>query len=77
MISSNALYCLDRLLREIQNNDIPFGSKVFILGGDFQQVIPVIPHAVRAIIIKLLYLLHSFRLIREYRLGRKHENKSR
>lgn len=52
MIPSNALYCLDRLLRDIQNNDMPFGGKVLILGGDFQQVLPVVPHAARATIIE-------------------------
>ena len=42
LIFSNVLYCLDRLLKDIQNNDILFDRKVFILGGDFEQVLPVV-----------------------------------
>ena len=32
---------LDRLLKEILDFDAPFGRKVMILEGDFQQVFPV------------------------------------
>jgi len=30
------------------DNDVPFGGKTIVLGGDFRQVLPVIPHASRA-----------------------------
>jgi ATP-dependent DNA helicase PIF1 len=37
---------LDRLLRSIcgpQFHDIPFGGKIMIIGGDWKQLLPVIP----------------------------------
>lgn len=40
---------VDRIIRDIlrsYNNgslDIPFGGKVVVLGGDFRQILPVIP----------------------------------
>lgn len=30
------------------NNDLPFGGKIVILGGNFRQVLPVVPHTSRA-----------------------------
>jgi hypothetical protein len=44
---------LDRSLRDLMrhhNNgrmDIPFGGKVVVLGGDFRQILPVVPKANR------------------------------
>ncbi|XP_039688693.1 ATP-dependent DNA helicase PIF1-like [Medicago truncatula] len=44
---------LDRTLRDVlrhRNNgrlDIPFGGKVVVLGGDFRQILPVMPKATR------------------------------
>lgn len=35
---------VNRLLQDIMGNDISFGNKIIILGGDFRQVLPVIPH---------------------------------
>ncbi|XP_016173713.1 uncharacterized protein LOC107616245 [Arachis ipaensis] len=48
---------LDRTLRDIivsvsdRNKNLPFGGKVVILGGDFRQVLPVIPKGSRAEIV--------------------------
>jgi len=28
--------------------DMPFGGKVMLFGGDFRQVLPVVPHGTRA-----------------------------
>ena len=44
MIPSNALQCLDRFLRDIQNKDIPIGVKILIFGGDLQQILSIVPH---------------------------------
>ncbi|XP_016192222.1 uncharacterized protein LOC107633101 [Arachis ipaensis] len=47
----------DRMLRDImvsvsdRNKDLPFGGKVVVLGGDFRQVLPVIPKGSRAEIV--------------------------
>ncbi|XP_010473823.2 PREDICTED: uncharacterized protein LOC104753242 [Camelina sativa] len=43
-------YCfetLDRSLRDIMKYDRVFGGKVFVLGGDFRQILPVVPEAGR------------------------------
>ncbi|XP_025678806.1 uncharacterized protein [Arachis hypogaea] len=48
---------LDRTLCDImvsvsdRNKDLPFGGKVVVLGGDFRQVLPVIPKGSRAEIV--------------------------
>lgn len=42
-----ALEIIDRTLKHIMNNDIPFGGKLMILGGDFRQLLPVQPNATR------------------------------
>ncbi|KAH0672296.1 hypothetical protein KY284_023383 [Solanum tuberosum] len=39
---------VDRSFRDIMDSDIPFGGKVMILGGDFRQVLPVLPKSTRA-----------------------------
>lgn len=52
MLAELACYfCLDRLLRDIHQNEIPFGGKVILLGGDFRQVLPVVPNSSRAAIV--------------------------
>lgn len=39
-----ALEAVDRLLRDItSNDDVPFGGRIFVMGGDFRQVLPVVP----------------------------------
>uniref|UniRef100_A0A6V7JG82 ATP-dependent DNA helicase n=1 Tax=Bracon brevicornis TaxID=1563983 RepID=A0A6V7JG82_9HYME len=36
-----ALEVMDRTLRDIMNNNMPFGGKIVILGGDFRQFLRV------------------------------------
>ncbi|XP_036150735.1 uncharacterized protein LOC118648518, partial [Monomorium pharaonis] len=36
-----ALDIMDRTLRDIMNNDLPFGGKIVILGGDFRQLLSI------------------------------------
>lgn len=45
MIPGLALYCIDRLLRDITQLQEPFGGKIIVFGGDFRQVLPVVPHS--------------------------------
>lgn len=47
-----ALKAVDRILKKIMKNEIPFGGKTIVLGGDFRQVTPVIPKASKAKIIE-------------------------
>ncbi|RCN40973.1 hypothetical protein ANCCAN_13078 [Ancylostoma caninum] len=42
-----ALEAVDVLLRDIMQNDKPFGGKLFIIGGDFRQVLPIVEHGRR------------------------------
>ena len=49
MAHKDMLDCLDRLLRDLmQADDVPFGGKCLLLGGDFRQCLPVIPHGTAA-----------------------------
>lgn len=48
MLHRFAFEAVDRTLRDITCVDKPFGGKVFVFGGDFRQVLPVIPRALRA-----------------------------
>ena len=52
MIPSNALQAVDRMLRDITSVDVPFGGKIFIMGGDFRQVLPVVPRKPPAVIVE-------------------------
>jgi hypothetical protein len=52
MATSHAINAVHRLLCEIMNNDLPFGGKVLLLGGDFRQCLPVVPHASQSAIVQ-------------------------
>jgi hypothetical protein len=42
MMDNNVMFYLDRMLREICSNDILFGGKVVIFGGDWKQLTVVV-----------------------------------
>jgi hypothetical protein len=42
MLHENVFNYLDRLLRDICSNNIPFGGKTIIVGGDYHQLAPVV-----------------------------------
>lgn len=49
MMSRFSLQIIDRVLKKIMNDPItPFGGKIFVVGGDFRQLLPVVPGATRA-----------------------------
>ncbi|GBL92126.1 hypothetical protein AVEN_91478-1 [Araneus ventricosus] len=52
MLTKDGLRCIDSLLRDLMNNDKPFGDKVIIIGGDFRQTLPVVPRGTRASVIE-------------------------
>jgi hypothetical protein len=52
MIPCHALRAIDRMLRDISGNDVLFGGKIFLLGGDFRQVLPVVPRGSRTAIVE-------------------------
>ncbi|XP_011859489.1 PREDICTED: ATP-dependent DNA helicase RRM3-like [Vollenhovia emeryi] len=47
------LEIMDRTLRDIMQNDLYFGGKIVLLGGDFRQLLPVKERATRCEIINL------------------------
>jgi len=48
MAPKEALAAVDRLLRDLMDTpDVPFGGKILVMGGDFRQVLPVMPHCSR------------------------------
>jgi hypothetical protein len=52
MATHYALHAVDRLLKDLMNNNSPFGGKVILLDGDFRQCLPVVKHANRVIIVQ-------------------------
>jgi hypothetical protein len=53
MISRDILEAVDRTFKEVcklidpRFENVPFGGRVIVFGGDFRQVLPVIPKATR------------------------------
>ena len=52
MLSLDALHVIDRMLRDITGNDVPFGGKIMVFGGDFRQTLPIIPRASNTMILE-------------------------
>lgn len=54
MINRLAFEAFDRTMRDVMNNfidgalDLPFGGKTIVFGGDFRQILPVVPKGSRA-----------------------------
>ena len=44
MVPIHAFDAIDKLLRDITGNNRAFGGKVFLWGGDFRQVLPIVRH---------------------------------
>jgi hypothetical protein len=53
MVPKYALECIDRKLKELMENDSPFGGKIMIIGGDFRQILPVRKRAGRNDLVSL------------------------
>nr|XP_008199215.1 PREDICTED: uncharacterized protein LOC656546 [Tribolium castaneum] len=43
MAPRKAVLAIDRYLRRLMNVDQEFGGKIFVFGGDFRQLLPVVP----------------------------------
>jgi hypothetical protein len=52
MVNRFTIEALDKVLRDINDCDLPFGGKVIVLGGDFRQILPVVPKGSKVDIIK-------------------------
>ncbi|KAG6645201.1 hypothetical protein CIPAW_08G106200 [Carya illinoinensis] len=42
MSRKEAMEALDRMLKDVNDSELPFGGKVVIFGGDFRQILPII-----------------------------------
>ncbi|GMY29552.1 hypothetical protein FCV25MIE_24794 [Fagus crenata] len=78
MVNRRAVEAFDRTLKDIMEEDSPFGGKVVIFGGDFRQVLPVVPNDTRSEMIdacivksplwryvKVLHLKYNMRTIND------------
>ncbi len=54
MINKLAFEVVDRTLCDLTNRNKPFGGIVFVMSGDFRQVLPVIPRGSRVDIVSVL-----------------------
>ncbi|KAD5317604.1 hypothetical protein E3N88_17550 [Mikania micrantha] len=74
MVHKHAFEALDRTMKDIfnsgtsVNSDIPFGGKVIVFGGDFRQILPVVPNGGRQEIVNASlsssYLWEKCKLLR-------------
>ncbi|XP_044591402.1 uncharacterized protein LOC123269633 [Cotesia glomerata] len=53
MAPRHALELVHRTLCDILNNNLPFGGKIIVLGGDFRQLLPIKLHATRTELVNL------------------------
>ncbi|XP_042963997.1 uncharacterized protein LOC122297994 [Carya illinoinensis] len=47
MSRKEAIEVLDRMLKDVNDSELSFGGKVVIFGGDFCQILPVVPKGTR------------------------------
>ncbi len=67
-----ALEAVNILLKDIMRNNRPFGGKTMLLGGDFRQILPVVPHSSKGQLIDTT--LKSSALWREFKVLHLHLN---
>ena len=46
-----AFEALDKSLKDIMQNNLPFGGKIMVFGGDFRQILPIVPKGNRSNIV--------------------------
>lgn len=60
------LECISNKMKEIMKNNLPFGGKIMLLGGDFRQCLPIQKNANRSekidLSIKSSYLWKQFKV---------------
>ncbi len=68
MTNKLAFEAVDRTLRDLTDRNEPFGGIVFVMSGDFRQVLPIIPRVSHANIVSALiknsYLWESVEVFR-------------
>ena len=58
MTSKGLFAYADRVLQDLTGNNVPFGGKVVVLGGDWRQILPVVPFGDRADVIAATLQMH-------------------
>uniref|UniRef100_A0A0R0JR84 ATP-dependent DNA helicase n=1 Tax=Glycine max TaxID=3847 RepID=A0A0R0JR84_SOYBN len=48
-----AFEALDKSLKDIMQNNLPFGGKIMVFGGDFRQILPIVPKGNRSDIVHI------------------------
>ncbi|XP_012846299.1 PREDICTED: ATP-dependent DNA helicase PIF1-like [Erythranthe guttata] len=43
MANRHSIKALDESLQKLMSNDLPFGGKTVLFGGDFRQILPIVP----------------------------------
>lgn len=78
----HAIEAVDRTLRDIRNSDKPFGDLTILFGGDFQQILPVVPRGTREEVVNATlqrsYLwpqIEVLHLCQNMRLGRQDDDR--
>ncbi|ELP83984.1 hypothetical protein EIN_124450 [Entamoeba invadens IP1] len=68
MVQKRVLMAIDKYSQDVMGNNMPFGGKVVVLGGDFLQTLPVVPFGSNAEIIdccvKKSYIWKEFKKLR-------------
>ncbi|XP_006577380.1 ATP-dependent DNA helicase RRM3-like [Glycine soja] len=63
-----AFEALDKSLKDIMQNNLPFGGKIVVFGGDFRQILPIVPKGNRSDIvhatINALYIWDHCQILR-------------
>jgi hypothetical protein len=65
MVPAHALQAIDKMLQDINGTKELFGGKIFLLGGDFRQILPVVPRKPPAVVIE--HCLKSSSLWRNFK----------
>ncbi|XP_004305217.1 PREDICTED: ATP-dependent DNA helicase PIF1-like [Fragaria vesca subsp. vesca] len=60
MTNRDVFKLVDRTFQDIMDVELPFGGKIMIFGGDFRQVLPVIPKGTRSQLIEASIMRSSF-----------------
>ncbi|KAL6183772.1 hypothetical protein ACLB2K_045183 [Fragaria x ananassa] len=60
MTNRDVFELVDRTFQDIMDVELPFGGKIMIFGGDFRQVLPVIPKGTRSQLIEASIMRSSF-----------------
>ncbi|KAG2684047.1 hypothetical protein I3760_10G061100 [Carya illinoinensis] len=47
MSRKETIEALDRMLKDVNDSELSFGGKVVVFGGDFRQILPVVPKGTR------------------------------